>query len=192
MSRIVRYMCDGCGKEIERDPVRVQAVQVDAETGEFSAAHWENKNDYCSYCVQQIIHFVERLPAENAGKVGMPDTEFETAVNEMRASLEVSHLPKKNRPTTAELLKGGKTIEEVMQITGCTKASAQTIRSRLRKEGTLPSDQRVTKAVRCSEVGDTCVYAGRTDGRKSCDYLVKAGSRRGCPPEECTRYEKKK
>lgn len=95
MSRIIRYMCDGCGKEIEKAPVRVQAVQVDAETGEFSAAHWENKNDYCSYCVQRIIYFVEGLPAENAGKAGVPDTKLETAVNERRASLEVSPPQKK-------------------------------------------------------------------------------------------------
>lgn len=63
MSRIVKYICDGCGKEIEKEPIRLQAEYVDAETGDFSMGprgyYWENKKrDYCENCITQIIHFV--------------------------------------------------------------------------------------------------------------------------------------
>lgn len=49
------------------------------------------------------------------------------------------------------------------------------------------------KTYKCSEVIDTCKWSwsDRNCGR-CCDYLSKAGERRGCPAEECTKYEKRK
>lgn len=82
MSRRVKYICDGCGKEIEKNPIRLQAEHVDAETGDFSMGakgyYWENgKKDYCENCMAQIIHFVDGLPTKNAEKVTVPNPDFE-------------------------------------------------------------------------------------------------------------------
>lgn len=81
MSRKVKYICDGCGKEIEKNPIRLQAEHVDAETGDFSMGakgyYWENgKKDYCEDCMAQIIHFVDGLPAKNTGKVTVAKPRF--------------------------------------------------------------------------------------------------------------------
>lgn len=110
-------------------------------------------------------------------------------------------------------MKAGKSKDEVVQLTGCTVHSVEVTKSRLKKCGELPevgkddkcvgadqteADKKYelyqpeTKTVKCSEVIKTCEYAGRTDGRLTCDYVITVGHSRGCDPEECTRYRKRK
>lgn len=110
-------------------------------------------------------------------------------------------------------MKAGKSNDEVVQLTRCTVHSVEVTRSKLKKAGKLPADvgkddkcagadqteadkkyelyQPETKTVKCSEVIKTCEYAGRTDGRLTCDYAINVGCSRGCDPEACTRYRKK-
>lgn len=45
--------------------------------------------------------------------------------------------------------------------------------------------------VKCSKVIKTCKYSGSISGAEICNYICIEGHRRGCPPEECTKYEKK-
>ena len=35
MGRITKCICDGCGKEIEKDPIAIYADHVDAESRDF-------------------------------------------------------------------------------------------------------------------------------------------------------------
>lgn len=46
---------------------------------------------------------------------------------------------------------------------------------------------------KCSEVGRNCVYRRKTEhnGMATCDYLLMTKHRRGCPPEECDKYERR-
>lgn len=48
------------------------------------------------------------------------------------------------------------------------------------------------KTYKCSKVGKTCYYAGKFGADFCCDYLVIEGHSRGCKPEECDKYIKKK
>ena len=50
------------------------------------------------------------------------------------------------------------------------------------------------KSVKCTEaVMKTCKYARyMCSNERYCDYISRTGHRRGCPPEECDKYEKKK
>lgn len=71
MSRIIKCICDGCGKEIVKEPIRIYAEHVDVETGDFITDdggnyYWENQKDYCESCAEQIIQFIDGLPAQNA------------------------------------------------------------------------------------------------------------------------------
>ena len=212
MSRIVKCICDGCGKEIEKDPIRVHAEHVDAETGDFITDdggnyYWENRKDYCENCATQIIQFIDGLPARNAGKPAVPNPEFEKAVSEM---IQASEKPaKKNKPTIAELLEAGKSVEEIVAITGCSANSVLTIRSKLRKESASVQEDKPIgidqsnsnkkwqryqpegKTVKCNEVMKTCAYAGKTGAQLTCDYAIEVGHSRGCDPEACTCYKKK-
>lgn len=38
----------------------------------------------------------------------------------------------------------------------------------------------------------TCKYGGKTGGIRICDYLGITGERRGCPVQNCEKYEKKR
>lgn len=106
MSRIVKYICDGCGKEIEKNPIRLQAEHVDAETGDFSMGakgyYWENgKKDYCEDCMAQIIHFVDGLPIRNEGKQAVPNSDFEKETDDFLNtvdSLQKGKVPQNRTP----------------------------------------------------------------------------------------------
>ena len=52
MGRITKCVCDGCGKEIEKNPIAIYAERVDVETGDLRTDpkdeyYWANGNDYC-------------------------------------------------------------------------------------------------------------------------------------------------
>ena len=38
----------------------------------------------------------------------------------------------------------------------------------------------------------TCIYGGTTGGLHICDYMAKTGRPRGCPVQDCKRYERRK
>lgn len=45
------------------------------------------------------------------------------------------------------------------------------------------------KKFKCSKVGKKCIYRGRLGNSDYfCDYIGKIGKRRGCEPEECTKF----
>lgn len=93
MSRSVKYICDGCGKEIKKNPIRLQAEYVDAETGDFSMGprgyYWENeKKDYCENCITRVIHFVNGLPARNEGKPAVPKQNFKKETDDFLSTVD--------------------------------------------------------------------------------------------------------
>ena len=50
----------------------------------------------------------------------------------------------------------------------------------------------MNKTHNCNNVMRTCKYCTVISGNLPvCDYLSMTGSRRGCPPEQCDKYEKK-
>lgn len=49
------------------------------------------------------------------------------------------------------------------------------------------------QVVKCSKVGRTCVHGCAQNKRYfMCDYLLDVGHSRGCNPEECDKYVKRK
>lgn len=55
----------------------------------------------------------------------------------------------------------------------------------------------MNKPVKCSEVIRSCEYSMNLSnaggsGMLFCDYLCKTKERRGCDPEQCTRYKRRK
>lgn len=188
MSRITKCICDGCGREIEKNPIAIYVECVDVEIGDISMdpegePYWANGNDYCENCIRQVIGFVENLPKSTAS-AQEPHSEATTKSDS-------------KKPTIRELLEAGKPTEEIMQITGRKKASINQIRYQMTKEkleaGESPAPEVAeAETVRCSEVIKTCEYAGKTLGKPTCDYAIIVGHSRGCPPEQCTQYKRKK
>ena len=188
MSRTTKCICDGCGREIEKNPIAIYAERVDVETGELRTdpedeTYWANGNDYCKNCIRQVIEFVENLPKSTAS-APEPHSEVTTKSDS-------------KKPTIRELLEAEKTAEEIMQITGRKKASIDQIRYQMTKEKLEAGESPVPevteeKIVRCSEVIKTCEYAGKTLGKPTCDYAIIVGHSRGCSPEQCTQYKRKK
>lgn len=195
MSRIIKCICDGCGKEIVKEPIRIYAEHVDVETGDFITDdggnyYWENQKDYCESCAEQIIQFIDGLPAQNAeSEKSCPPPTGEIKTGE----------GKQKKPTIKGLLVEGKSDEEILQITGCTKSSISQIRYQMRKaqenEGTTEpeavSKEPPKQTVMCSKVIKTCEFAGKTGNQLTCDYAIIVGHSRGCNPEECTAYRRK-
>ena len=183
MSRITKCICDGCGKEIEKDPIAIFADHVDAESMDFVGVHWTDGKDYCESCIRKVIEFVKNIPKSIASA---PDPHSEATTKS-----------DSKKPTIRELLEAGKSTEEIMQITGSKKSSINQIRYQMAKEkleaGESPLPEvTAEKTVRCSEVIKTCEYAGRTLGKPTCDYAIIVGHSRGCPPEQCTQYKRRK
>ena len=188
MSRITKCICDGCGKEIEKNPIAIYAECVDVETGELRTdredePYWTGGKDYCESCIRKVIEFVKNLPKN---LVSAPDPHSEATTKS-----------DSKKPTIRELLEEGKTTEEIMQITGRKKSSINQIRYQMTKEkleaGESPLPEvTAEKTVRCSEAIKTCEYAGRTLGKPTCDYAIIVGHSRGCPPEQCTQYKRRK
>ena len=183
MGRITKCICDGCCKEIEKDPIAIYANRVDAEFRDFAGEYWMDGKDYCESCIMKVIEFVKNLPKSIASA---PDPHSEATTKS-----------DSKKPTIRELLVAGKTTEEIMQITGCKKISINQIRYQMTKEKLEAGESPVPevteeKTVRCSEAIKTCEYAGRTLGKPTCDYAIIVGHSRGCPPEQCTQYKRRK
>lgn len=200
MSRVMKCICDGCGREIDGGPIQIYAERTDlvgfladSEDNPF----WEPGRDYCDSCMKQIINFVDGLPARNAGKPAVKNPEFEKALPHPKEENGSMKNQKKSHPTIKELLREGKSVEDIVQITGCTRSSVtqtkyQMKKAQMKKAQAQESNPVVpVQTVICDEVMKTCEYAGKTGGLPTCDYALIVGHSRGCPPEACTAYKKR-
>lgn len=63
--KIQKIVCDGCGKEIEGNPIILVLESVDRETGEFvaddSATLYAPEKDFCDDCFKRIKNFIETM-----------------------------------------------------------------------------------------------------------------------------------
>ena len=91
-------------------------------------------------------------------------------------------------PTIRDLVLQGLSQEEVCRKTGCTPLTYQQTKYQLKKKGLLPKEEE-KPSVKCSEVHDSCMYAGNKE--LMCDYIGATGKMRGCPAEACTKYVNK-
>lgn len=97
--------------------------------------------------------------------------------------------PKGKQPTVRDLILQGVSREEVIRQTGCVPATYNQTKYQLKKQGLLPMGE----TVRCSEAHRTCKYAGsKSINSGMCDYIGITGQTRGCPAEECDKYERRK
>jgi len=94
MGRITKCICDGCGKEIEKNPIVIYTERVDAETGDFVGGYWMDGKDYCESCIRKVIEFVKNLPKSIASA---PDPHSEATTKS-----------DSKKPTIRELLVGGR------------------------------------------------------------------------------------
>lgn len=222
MSRVTKCICDGCGNEIEKEPVQIFAEIVDVETGDhlmYPGNHFHHdKKDYCTNCVQQIINFINGLPARNVGKPAVPNPDFEKAFKELRSAAKsvdtenktepTRQKQKQRKPTVREMIEAGKTTDEIVQATGCLRKSVGQIRYQInkKKQEAAPEEKEPEdhgdpsepepeagdrQTVNCSKAMKTCEYAGKAGPTPICDYMSITGHSRGCPPEACTAYKRR-
>ena len=60
---MVKVICDKCGAEITKDPIRLNMTYVDVMTGDIedpitSKEQWER--DYCELCARSILNYAEK------------------------------------------------------------------------------------------------------------------------------------
>jgi hypothetical protein len=191
----MKYICDGCGKEIVVNPIVIYAEKVDRETGDFNAddasgfCYVPNK-DFCDDCMKRIIHFIDELPKGNNKKVVVANTKFDEPEKPLmqKAKKKVDKDPM--QPKIQKLLGEGKTVEEITELTGCKKQAVYVARNILKKKSVRQAAQTDLKKYKCSEVQKNCAYAGKAGSLVICDFIGKTGHKRGCPAEECTAYQK--
>lgn len=183
--------------------------------GAVAPEEWEEllNYDFCEKCTEKIIQFAKAKP-ENQVLVVKDLTEKEMAdiaeaikkepvkiLPAEQPTVEiVSDSPAPKTPTVQELILQGVDKYEVIAITGCKKSSYDQIKYTLKKKGLLPQQQKQdepqqqdepeeVKTYQCSKVGHKCFYKSGNGQNRTCDYIIKTGHRRGCPPEQCDKYK---
>ena len=215
--RISKIVCDGCGKEISGNPIKVFAERVERESGDFTEGGpiYAPEMDFCDECLGRIKNFVETMgeipffpliqvpvtkePASEEKDEQGKDEKTEPIKEEVpeekpkkqkpKAQLsEKPELPKApSTPSIKELVLQGRSKEEVCRMTGCTPLTYSQTKYQLRKKGLLPP---AGETVKCSEVHDSCAYAETNEAHGMCAYIGMTGKMRGCPAEECDKYMK--
>jgi hypothetical protein len=158
----MKYICDGCGKEIVVNPIAIFAEEIDRETEGIADCYYVPDKDFCEDCMKRIIHFIDGLPTENMKKPGVLNLEIKQAVQQTSQEPDKKVIKVPLQPKIQKLLGEGKTVEEILE----------------------------KKKYKCSEVQESCAYMGKAGTAVICDFIGKEGHRRGCPAEECTVYQK--
>ena len=60
---MVKVICDKCGAEITKDPIRLNMTYVDVMTGDIEdpiASKEQRERDYCELCAKAILNFAEK------------------------------------------------------------------------------------------------------------------------------------
>ncbi len=212
--RISKIVCDRCGAEIKEHPTRIFPEVVDRETGDIKVgtarASWDGSlmnYDFCDECTVEIIQFAKTKPENQIVMLREPtEKEMVDIVEAIKKepvkllsaenpTVEVLAPKKQGKPTVKELVLQGMDKKEIMRITECSPATVDQTKYNLKKAGLLPKEldsEEIALPVRaydCNKVHDSCVYAGKGS---LCDYIHETGKMRGCPVNECTKYEKKK
>lgn len=173
--------------------------------------------DFCEKCFNNIKNFIDSISVALAEEdkpvmeepapeeIKEPPVEVEKEVVEVEEPKQ-EHEPKQEpepkketkpasskeskNPTIRDLVLQGLSKEEVCRKTGCKPITYDQTKYQLRKKGLLPekAEKCSKETVKCSEVHDTCKYAGKD---KQCDYILTTNKMRGCPLEACDKYEKK-
>lgn len=60
---MVKVICDKCGAEITKDPIRLNMTYVDVMTGDIEdpiTSKEQRERDYCELCAKAILNFAEK------------------------------------------------------------------------------------------------------------------------------------
>ena len=60
---MVKVICDKCGAEITKDPIRLNMTYVDVMTGDIEdpiTSKEQRERDYCEVCAKAILNFAEK------------------------------------------------------------------------------------------------------------------------------------
>ena len=60
---MVKVICDKCGAEIKKDPIRLNMTYVDVMTGDIEdpiTSREQRERDYCELCARSILDYAEK------------------------------------------------------------------------------------------------------------------------------------
>ena len=60
---MVKVLCDKCGAEITKDPIRLNMTYVDVMTGDIEdpiTSKEQRERDYCELCAKAVLNFAEK------------------------------------------------------------------------------------------------------------------------------------
>ena len=60
---MVKVICDKCGAEITKDPIRLNMTYVDVMTGDIEdpiTSKEQRERDYCELCAKAVLNFAEK------------------------------------------------------------------------------------------------------------------------------------
>lgn len=116
---------------------------------------------------------------------------------------------KRDREPVREMIRAGLTNDEIMrQQDTFTRQEVIDVRSKNKRKKLIPKtfvEEQRKKQDKANETGDrhnaelvncddvkvnrSCIYSAVGD---TCDYIVRTGRMRGCLPQQCDRYQKRK
>lgn len=198
--RIVRYICDKCGKEIKGQIYGIAVHLLDPDNTELvldsTYDDIENTPDrqYCDKCIKRILYFANHSAATD-------NQEFAEAMQKMvkePSGRDTERMKERRRgkmdwAKAQELLAAGVPVKEIAEQLGVTKDAVYR-QIRAHRSDPVPEQKVLEKqdAVSCTEeIMQKCVYGGKFGGVIACDYLGITGKRRPCSPDECTKYVEK-
>lgn len=165
MSRIVKCICDGCGAEIKENPIAIFMEYTDMESEEecltkhMNLDSWTGDKDYCENCTGQVVAFIKSLPTRNQKKMIAVNQETEQPTEAISEGNEEKTADKEEnvqgKLSIVELLADGKSIDEIVAITGCSRNSVHTAKWRIKNmDKTVAEKQKQQKVDECSEPFD--------------------------------------
>ena len=130
--KIQKILCDGCGKEIEGNPIKLFLEKVDRETGDIitddSAALYAPEKDFCDECYERIKNFIETIGVNDIVLQVKIPTEEELGCIEkmMKDNPHVIMAAEHNEPTVEVVLEEPKSDPKAIQEETISKSQKPT------------------------------------------------------------------
>lgn len=192
--KVVKYICDKCGKEISGSVMAIVPEILDENNAElldnsFDDPIMQSQVDrhYCRRCVERVFRFANSLAA-------MENPEFKEAVEDMISEnkAEMSKKNRLNRDEVTVLLEKGVKVKDIAEQYCVTSGAVYAFMKSHHIQRPKVMKEKTKEPVICTEaIAKKCYYGGKTGGSRICDYLEIEGHRRPCKHEACTEYREK-
>ena len=118
---MVKVICDKCGAEITKDPIRLNMTYVDVMTGDIEdpiTSKEQRERDYCEPCARSILNYAEKI-------VVVEHPTIKTKKTEAKEQEEDQSKPKKKQDIgkIMALKKAGWSAADIAEELGTTAQS---------------------------------------------------------------------